>query len=131
MAPELIENGEVSAKCDVYAFGIFMWECYTMLTPYKGLKPPQIVLGVVSSQLRPAFASTTPSGYRVRQTSAWLINRPLVFCLHTATSLCRFPAHLAVVTDSAPIAGRMCRRSLPRASWSCQVHTQGRAVCAR
>lgn len=66
MAPELIERGDVSTKCDVYAFGIFMWECYTRLAPYKGLKPPQIVLGVVSEKLRPAFASNTPEGYRVR-----------------------------------------------------------------
>ena len=41
MAPELIANGLVSTACDVYAFGIFMWECYTCLTPYKGLMPPQ------------------------------------------------------------------------------------------
>lgn len=66
MPPELIERGEVSTKCDVYAFGIFMWECYTRLAPYKGLKPPQIVLGVVSEKLRPAFSETTPKGYRVR-----------------------------------------------------------------
>ena len=66
MAPELIERGDVSTKCDVYAFGIFMWECYTRLAPYKGLKPPQIVMGVVSDKLRPAFSATTPEGYRVR-----------------------------------------------------------------
>lgn len=66
MAPELIENGDVSTKCDVYAFGILMWELYTRLTPYKGLGPPQILMGVVSSKLRPAFASTTPQAYVVR-----------------------------------------------------------------
>lgn len=65
MAPELIENGNVSTKCDVYAFGILMWELYTRLTPYKGLGPPQILMGVVSSKLRPAFASTTPQAYVV------------------------------------------------------------------
>lgn len=68
MAPELIERGEVSTACDVYAFGILMWEMYTRLQPYKGLGPPQVLMGVVSSQLRPAFASTTPQGFQVRCT---------------------------------------------------------------
>jgi serine/threonine protein kinase len=67
MAPELISSGEVSTACDVYAFGVLMWECYTSVTPYKGLLPPQVLMGVVSSQLRPAFASTTPPGYTVRR----------------------------------------------------------------
>jgi serine/threonine protein kinase len=62
MAPELIERGEVSTACDVYAFGILMWECYTRLTPYKGLGPPQVLVGVVSSRLRPAFSASTPPG---------------------------------------------------------------------
>ena len=66
MAPELIANGDVSTAGDVYAFGILMWECYTSLTPYKGLMPPQVLMGVVSHQLRPAFASTTPQGYKAR-----------------------------------------------------------------
>jgi hypothetical protein len=65
MAPELIERGAVSTVCDVYAFGIFMWEVYTRLQPYKGLGPPQVLIGVVSSKLRPAFASTTPQGFQV------------------------------------------------------------------
>ncbi len=70
MAPELIARGEVSTACDVYAFGVLMWESYTSLTPYKGLSSPQVLMGVVSSQLRPAFASTTPQGYQVRLRSS-------------------------------------------------------------
>lgn len=65
MPPELIESGAVSTACDVYAFGILMWECYTALPVYKGLMPPQVLMGVASSQLRPAFASTTPPAYEV------------------------------------------------------------------
>jgi serine/threonine protein kinase len=79
MAPELIEHGEVSTKCDVYAFGIFMFECYTRLTPYKGLGSPQILMGVVSSKLRPAFASTTPQGYVVRNPTQCRVNKLMGF----------------------------------------------------
>lgn len=80
MAPELIENGDVSTKCDVYAFGILMWELYTRLTPYKGLGPPQILMGVVTSKLRPAFASTTPQAYVVRPTSGCVLNAVCGIC---------------------------------------------------
>ena len=66
MPPELIENGLVVAAGDVYAFGVIMWEAYSRLAPYKGLVHPQIIVGVVSSCLRPAFPSTCPAGYRVR-----------------------------------------------------------------
>lgn len=76
MPPELIESGEVSTACDVYAFGILMWECYTAVAVYKGLMPPQVVMGVASSQLRPSFASTTPQSYQVRVFA--LIRRNLI-----------------------------------------------------
>ena len=82
MPPELIEKGEVVAAGDVYAFGIIMWECNTKLTPYKGLVHPQIMMGVASSCLRPAFPSTAPVGYRVRSDIAQLVfvMRPVIFC---------------------------------------------------
>ena len=97
MAPELIERGEVSTACDVYAFGILMWEIYTRLQPYKGLGPPQVLMGVVSSQLRPAFASTTPQGFQVRFYTA----SARVLCRRAASGACGHAARLITELDCA------------------------------
>ena len=37
MAPELLTNGEVSPKCDVYSFAIILWEMLTATQPFQGM----------------------------------------------------------------------------------------------
>ena len=36
MAPELLAAREISAKADVYSFGILLWEMFTREIPYTG-----------------------------------------------------------------------------------------------
>ncbi|EFJ49713.1 hypothetical protein VOLCADRAFT_59038 [Volvox carteri f. nagariensis] len=71
MAPELIEDGKVYQQGDVYAFGIIMWEIYTSSTPYQNMAHPQIMVGVVTHNLRPKFPANCPEWYRSLANRCW------------------------------------------------------------
>ncbi|MED6144465.1 hypothetical protein PIB30_015892 [Stylosanthes scabra] len=49
MAPEVLRNEPANEKCDVYSFGVILWELATMMIPWKGLNPMQVV-GAVGFQ---------------------------------------------------------------------------------
>ena len=42
MAPENFGGGPVDEKCDLYAYGMIMWECLTGREPWKGYLPMQV-----------------------------------------------------------------------------------------
>ncbi|KAE8100017.1 hypothetical protein FH972_017952 [Carpinus fangiana] len=49
MAPEVLRNERANEKCDVYSFGVILWELSTLGIPWKGLNPMQVV-GAVGFQ---------------------------------------------------------------------------------
>ncbi|TKY57968.1 Serine/threonine-protein kinase EDR1 [Spatholobus suberectus] len=49
MAPEVLRNEPANEKCDVYSFGVILWELTTARIPWKGLNPMQVV-GAVGFQ---------------------------------------------------------------------------------
>ncbi|KAE8664382.1 Serine/threonine-protein kinase CTR1 [Hibiscus syriacus] len=49
MAPEILRNQPTNEKCDVYSFGVILWELVTLCIPWKGLNPMQVV-GAVGFQ---------------------------------------------------------------------------------
>ncbi|KAM0968173.1 hypothetical protein FF1_016628 [Malus domestica] len=51
MAPEVLRNEPANEKCDVYSFGVILWELATCCVPWKGLNPMQVV-GAVGFQNR-------------------------------------------------------------------------------
>ncbi|XP_066329800.1 probable serine/threonine-protein kinase SIS8 [Miscanthus floridulus] len=51
MAPEVLRNEPSNEKCDVYSFGVILWELATMRVPWSGLNPMQVV-GAVGFQHR-------------------------------------------------------------------------------
>ncbi|XP_054797805.1 probable serine/threonine-protein kinase SIS8 [Prosopis cineraria] len=51
MAPEVLRNEPANEKCDVYSFGVILWELATARIPWKGLNPMQVV-GAVGFQNR-------------------------------------------------------------------------------
>jgi len=54
MAPEVISHQKYDHKCDVFSFGILMWELVTGGDiPYPGYTPLQAAVGVVQRGLRP------------------------------------------------------------------------------
>lgn len=51
MAPEVLRNEPSDEKCDVYSFGVILWELSTMQQPWGGMNPMQVV-GAVGFQHR-------------------------------------------------------------------------------
>ncbi|KQJ94059.1 probable serine/threonine-protein kinase SIS8 isoform X2 [Brachypodium distachyon] len=51
MAPEVLRNEPANEMCDVYSFGVILWELATMRVPWSGLNPMQVV-GAVGFQNR-------------------------------------------------------------------------------
>ncbi|XP_010532192.1 PREDICTED: serine/threonine-protein kinase EDR1 [Tarenaya hassleriana] len=51
MAPEVLRNEPSNEKCDVYSFGVILWELATMRLPWHGMNPMQVV-GAVGFQKR-------------------------------------------------------------------------------
>ncbi|GMN46257.1 hypothetical protein TIFTF001_015449 [Ficus carica] len=51
MAPEVLRNEPSDEKCDVFSFGVILWELSTMQQPWSGMNPMQVV-GAVGFQHR-------------------------------------------------------------------------------
>ncbi|KAI9101600.1 hypothetical protein K1719_023844 [Acacia pycnantha] len=51
MAPEVLRNEPSNEKCDVYSFGVILWELLTLQQPWGGMNPMQVV-GAVGFQHR-------------------------------------------------------------------------------
>ncbi|KAG5232596.1 CTR2 protein [Salix suchowensis] len=51
MAPEVLRNEPSNEKCDVYSFGVILWELATIRMPWSGMNPMQVV-GAVGFQNR-------------------------------------------------------------------------------
>ncbi|CAO2818053.1 unnamed protein product [Amaranthus hypochondriacus] len=51
MAPEVLRNEPSNEKCDIYSFGVILWELATLCVPWTGLNPMQVV-GAVGFQNR-------------------------------------------------------------------------------
>jgi serine/threonine protein kinase len=43
MAPEFLQGEPSNEKCDVYSFGVILWELLTMQQPWSGLSPVQAI----------------------------------------------------------------------------------------
>ncbi|CAD6247449.1 unnamed protein product [Miscanthus lutarioriparius] len=52
MAPELIRNEPFTEKCDIFSFGVIMWELCTLCRPWEGIPPVQIVYSVANDGAR-------------------------------------------------------------------------------
>jgi len=72
IAPEIVMHRRVTKACDVYAFGIIMWEVYTGQRPYaellnstrdKRVRDKTIVSRVAHENMRPVFPETAPRDY--------------------------------------------------------------------
>jgi len=50
MAPELFSAGDVSEKCDVFSYGVLLWECFTGCVPWDELSTPMQVIFAVGVQ---------------------------------------------------------------------------------
>jgi len=59
-APEVINSDPYTAKCDVYSYGILLWELLTCDVPFRGLNQMQVAMSVLSNQTRPMVPNDCP-----------------------------------------------------------------------
>lgn len=80
MAPEVIAHKEYGHKCDVYSYGILLWELVTNgAVPYAGYTPLQAAVGVVQKGLRPEIPANCPRAIAELMRRCWAqdaVDRP-------------------------------------------------------
>jgi serine/threonine protein kinase len=69
--PELLKSNILSPAADIYAFGIFAWELFTMREAHGDLSESEVILGVGAGSLRPSFPSDCPSAYVELVSKCW------------------------------------------------------------
>ncbi|KAK6173233.1 hypothetical protein SNE40_016722 [Patella caerulea] len=70
MAPELLFNGEITVKADVYSFGIILWEMLTRKHPYESCSVFQI-LERVRLNKRPEIPDFCPNELKELMEKCW------------------------------------------------------------
>ncbi|KAI4326701.1 hypothetical protein MLD38_031988 [Melastoma candidum] len=74
MAPEVLNGNPYNRKCDVYSFGICLWETYCCDMPYPDLSFSEMTSAVVSQNLRPEIPRCCPSSLANVMKRCWDAN---------------------------------------------------------
>ncbi|XP_047310944.1 serine/threonine-protein kinase STY13-like [Impatiens glandulifera] len=74
MAPEVLNGNPYNRKCDVYSFGICLWEIYCCDMPYPDLSFSEVTAAVVRQNLRPEIPRCCPSGLANVMRRCWDAN---------------------------------------------------------
>nr|CAD1823957.1 unnamed protein product [Ananas comosus var. bracteatus] len=74
MAPEVLNGSAYNRKCDVYSFGICLWEIYCCDMPYPDLSFSEITSAVVRQNLRPEIPRCCPSSLANVMKKCWDAN---------------------------------------------------------
>ncbi|KNA22976.1 hypothetical protein SOVF_028980 isoform B [Spinacia oleracea] len=61
MAPEVLDGQPYDHKCDVYSYGICLWEVYCCAMPYSELSFSEVSSAVVARNLRPQIPRCCPN----------------------------------------------------------------------
>ena len=92
MAPEVFEGNMYSEKCDVFSFGIILWEVITRRKPFDEIGGPAFrIMWAVHNGTRPPLISNLPKPLELLMTRCWSGNpaeRPSMVEVH------RIMAHL-------------------------------------
>ncbi|KAA3476266.1 serine/threonine-protein kinase HT1-like [Gossypium australe] len=71
MAPEVLDGKPYNRKCDVYSFGICLWEIYCCDMPYADLSFADFTSAVVRQNLRPEIPRCCPSALASIMRKCW------------------------------------------------------------
>lgn len=71
MAPEVLDGKPYNRKCDVYSFGICLWEIYCCDLPYMDLSFAEVSSAVVRQNLRPQIPRCCPSSFANIMRRCW------------------------------------------------------------
>lgn len=74
MAPEVLNGNPYNRKCDVYSFGICLWEIYCCDMPYPDLSFSEVTSAVVRQNLRPEIPRCCPSSLTNVMKRCWDAN---------------------------------------------------------
>uniref|UniRef100_A0A7N0TWD0 non-specific serine/threonine protein kinase n=1 Tax=Kalanchoe fedtschenkoi TaxID=63787 RepID=A0A7N0TWD0_KALFE len=74
MAPEVLDGKPYNRKCDVYSFGICLWEIYCCDMPYHDLSFAQVSSAVVAQHLRPDIPRCCPTAFASIMKKCWDTN---------------------------------------------------------
>lgn len=74
MAPEVLDGKPYNRKCDVYSFGICLWEIYCCDMPYPDLSFAEVSSAVVRQNLRPDIPRCCPSSLASIMKKCWDAN---------------------------------------------------------
>lgn len=74
MAPEVLDGKPYNRKCDVYSFGICLWETYCCDMPYPDLSFAEVSSAVVRQNLRPEIPRCCPSSLASVMRKCWDAN---------------------------------------------------------
>lgn len=94
MAPEVFESSKYSEKCDVFSFGIILWEVLSREQPFKDIELTFSILWNVHKGNRPPLIEGCPRPIEDLMTSCWAKNpaeRPgMDYVVEVMTELCKF-----------------------------------------
>lgn len=71
MPPELLLDGHLSSKVDIYSFGVIMWELETGQTPFKDLRYAEVMRAIIVEGKRPQFEPDTQEDYVALAQLCW------------------------------------------------------------
>ncbi|KHN15740.1 Serine/threonine-protein kinase HT1 [Glycine soja] len=71
MAPEVLNGKPYNRKCDVYSFGICLWEIYYCNRPYSKLSLAAVSRAVINQHLRPEIRRSCPSALSNIMRKCW------------------------------------------------------------
>ncbi|KAM0988611.1 hypothetical protein FF1_012635 [Malus domestica] len=71
MAPEVLDGKPYNRRCDVYSFGICLWEIYCCDMPYPDLSFADVSSAVVRQNLRPEIPKCCPSSLANIMRKCW------------------------------------------------------------
>jgi len=70
-APEVLRGEKYTEKCDVYSFGIVLWETVTRSIPHEGIPHFQVVFQVGTQSMRPEIPPDAPHHWARLTSDCW------------------------------------------------------------